>query len=290
MNFIDTISQIDQRLYHAHRAAMNCEDLMMHYYDRGYEIKIDTKSYDSASGLAAEDSPELVKLGPDKFCDRICREYLTLLYPEFGFVGEESFEESELKKEIFWCVDPICGSMGYKKKTGFFGTSVALVDRKRGPILGALNCPVPKIGGIASLEAGKTLYYGSKQNTNSGGLRVLISANRKNSEPFLEMLNLLNPSETGYQESIPTKSMNVLLGSYDLHFNLPRDFQGGSPKIWDLAASQVFYDVEGMYLTDFRGGRLDLTGKNGYRYSDGYIMAKDRKILDLCLEAFEKIK
>jgi len=290
MSLADTAYTTNILLYHALKAAENCSDIMLHYYHEDYAAQIDEAAYDAASGLSIEDSPELLKLLPDRLCDGIAREYLKALYPGYGYVGEESFDADEMSRDLFWCVDPICGSMGYKKKTGYFGTSVALIRRSSGPFIGVLNCPGLQIAGIASLPENAAYYAGNFKKYDTGGLRVVISSNRKNSEPFKEMISVLNPAVVDYQESVPTKSLGVLAGTYDLHFNLPADYQGGSPKIWDLAASQVFYSVEQKEFTDFDGNPFDLTGAGSHRYSNGYVMAKDRETRERCLDAFEKIK
>jgi len=290
MSIIEFSKKTDMRLYHAVKAAMNCEDIMLHYYEKDYDVKYDTDNYDTSSSLSIEESPELIKTAPDKYCDRISRTYLNLLYPDWGFVGEESFDEREMQNETFWCVDPICGTMGFKKKSGFFGTSVALIHKDSGPVLGVMNCPALGIGGAASLERHMTQYFGEPEQHDSEGLKVLVSANRKTSEPFRLMLKILNPAVVGYQESVPSKSLHILMKAYDLHFNLPAAYEGGAPKIWDLAASSVFYAINGMEMTDMDGKPLDLTGQHGWSYRNGYVMAKDKKTLDLCLEAFQKIR
>lgn len=280
----------DERLFHAYRAAKNCSDVMMHYYEKDYEVQYDRREYDAKSGLSLEAHPSTIKLQIDKYCDRISREYLTILYPEYGFVGEESFDPEEMKKEFFWCVDPICGSMGYKKKTGFFGTSVALIKKDEGPVLGVLNCPVLKLSGIASLEENDTFYSGKFKKYNTDGLKIAISANIKENQNFKKMLNILKPSVVDYMESVPSKSIQVLGGTYDLYFNLPDEYGGGRPRLWDFAASDVFFKVDGKVFTDFNGDPLDLSGSSGIRFGNGQIMAGDKKVLGKCLNAFEALK
>ena len=290
MDLAKKAAELDQHLYHAYKAAQNCSDVMMFYYDKDYEIEYDRKEYDAKSGLAVEAHPSVIKLQIDKYCDRIAREYLTILYPDYGFVGEESFDPKEMENEFFWCVDPICGSMGYKKKTGFFGTSVALIEKSKGPVIGALNCPFLKLSGIASAKDNKTFYSGDFKKYKTDGLKVVISANIKEHENFKKMLQILKPDVVDYMESVPSKSIQILGGTYDLYFNLPEEFGGGRPRLWDYAASDVFFRVEEKEFTDFDGKVLDLSGESGIRFGNGQIMAKDKKTLEKCLEAFEELK
>lgn len=294
MDLLNIARDVDERLYHACKAADNCADIMLYYYEKDYTVEYDESEnesgYNPGSGLSLKDSPGAIKLQVDRYCDRIAREYLSMLYPKYGFVGEESFDPDEMKHDYFWCVDPICGSMGYRKKTGFFGTSVALVRKNAGPLIGVLNCPGLRLSGMASTEHNRTWYSGDFKRFEADGLKVIISANRTTSKQFNEMLNILKPAVVGYEESVPTKSIQVLAGTYDLHFNLPLEYGGGAPKIWDLAASHVFYAVESMEYTDFDGAPLDLTGNAPHKYKNGYIMARNRQVLDRCLEAFQQLK
>lgn len=291
---------LDTRLYHAFRAAENCSDIMLHYYDKPYRISFKAPGVDSSAYRNIEDDPSAIKLPMDRFCDQICREYLNLLYPEFGFVGEESFDPEDLSefKDVFWCVDPICGSKGYFEKNDHFGTSVALIEKGKGVILGAMNCPRIGLKGIAHLSSGTTAYSGHVRRP-AKGLCVLISSNVRRSEKFniyQQIVRRLNADFVGYETSIPTKSLKVLTGVYDLHFSIPAHIVGGGgPKIWDLAASDCFFRAEKYRLTDFYGNRLDFSGEfknndtNGHRYKNGYIMARDNELWEKCINALKAV-
>ncbi|MFH1136452.1 MAG: inositol monophosphatase family protein [Pseudomonadota bacterium] len=282
-------ARADSRMYHALRTVDILADLMLHYYHRDYSVAYDETEHEPDLFSDIKDSPGAVKLAVDLSCDRLARAYLTGLYPDLGYVGEESFDPRELARDRFWAVDPICGSLGYYKKTGYFGTSVALVDGRVGPLLGALNCPWLKIAGLASREKGLAWLQGDFQPPPSPGLNVVVSANARGHPRMARMLELLGPGAVHFQESFPAKALGVLAGTYDLCFGFPKEGPGGGPKIWDLAASAAFSERRDFILTDFRGRPHDLTGRDGYKFRGGYIMAGSGKALELCLEAGERL-
>jgi fructose-1,6-bisphosphatase/inositol monophosphatase family enzyme len=283
----DELYSIDPRVYHARRAAENAADVMMQYYRGDYAVDWDETEHDPRAHRRLQDSPGAIKLEVDLRADRLVRAYLTELYPDLGFVSEESFDPAEMEKPVFWCVDPVCGSMGYYKGTGFFGCSAALVDRETGPVIGALNCPALGISGEAHRPAGRVFHRGTS-GRRAAGLSVAVSANMKDKPLMQAVLNELEPALVEYRESIPAKALPTAVGEYDLSFGLPQKLGGGAPKIWDFAAARVFFDVQGKILEDFNGRPHDLTGRSGHLLTEGYIMAADGDLAARCRKALEK--
>ena len=282
--------ETDSRLFHALRATEILSDIMLQHYDREYSVEYDESEHDVGLFTDIKDSPGAIKLAVDRYCDRAARAYLTGLFPDQGFVGEESFDPVEMTRDLFWVVDPICGSLGYYRKNGYFGTSVGLVDRRRGPVLGALNCPVLNIRGLAHREKNLIFLQGDFQDPPSTGLNLVVSSSAPNHPEMERMLELLRPGAVDYQGSFPAKALGVLAGTYDLCFGFPKISSGGGLKIWDLAASGAFF-AQGEYsLTDFQGHPCDLTGRTGHQFRNGYILSLSEEIHQLCLEAAGRIR
>ena len=137
-----------------HPGCGNLADIMLRHNDRGYEAGYDPAEYDPRAFSDIKDSPPAIKLALDRSCDRAAGACLAACDPDLQYVGEESWAPGPITTDFFWCVDPICGSMGYYKKTGFFGTSVALVHRVSGPGAAAMYCPPTRPGGVASRDRG----------------------------------------------------------------------------------------------------------------------------------------
>ena len=278
-------------MLHALRAAQILGDVMLHYFDRDYKVELDQNEIDPYSGLKAEEEPSAIKLEVDRLTNDLAKAYLTTLYPQLGFVGEESFaaDPAQMQKELFWCVDPICGSKGYRNKTPYFGTSIALVDKSRGPVLGALNCPALGIRGIGDARSGRNHFEGDFGPNPPAGLKVLVSKNREDNPRFHEALEALSPAVVDYRTGVPPKTLPVLAGAADLYFALPQDKGGGLLKIWDLAASAAIAKAIGALVSDAYGNPLDLSGQSGYIFNQGLILAKNQEVHQSCLEVLRQV-
>lgn len=262
------LMKADPRLSHALKTAELLEEIMLHYYHKEYYFEWDPREKDHAAAI---------KLEVDKKCDNLARSYLTSIYgtsDKWGFIGEESFEEGESAKEFYWCVDPICGSLGYKKKTGNFGTSVALVHKGKA-VLGVMNCPVHQWTGAAILEPGhRAAYFPKPRITKSSRIRVVASANKRANGNLQEILSRIGPADISYVESIPVKALGVLLGKYDLFYGIPVCLGGGKYNIWDIAALTAFAGVEKIFLSDSFGNPVKLDPK----YYNGIILTRDKAL------------
>lgn len=291
MPFEDPQAVPDIRLYHAWRAAELLADVMEHYFERDYEVTYDAAEHDPLSHLALEDDPGAIKLQVDRLCDRLAGAYLKSLYPDYGFVGEESFagDPSQIERDLFWCVDPICGSKGYRERTPFFGTSVALVERGRGPILGVMNTPALGMRALGDLDNGYLRLEGVYAPRDPHGLNLVISSNQKNNHIYRRALELLAPARVETMTGVPPKSLLVLGGAMDAYFMLPRSVRGGRLRIWDLAASQVLHQLRGTILSDVYGRPLDLSGAGGDLMPLGVIMARDQATHDAVAAALAQV-
>lgn len=290
----DFAKKCDERLYHAWRAAGILADLMLFYFDKDYEVEIDpSQAIDPGSypGMPLSEHPSAIKLAVDLMCNQMARDYLGKLYPDYGFVGEESFDKDpgQLEKELFWVVDPICGSKGYRNKTTSYGASVALVSREKGPILGVLSCPGMELSAMGDAEKGLYWLQGGFRGREPRGLNLAISGNQRKNPAFQRVIDELRPARVDYYTGVPPKTVQVIGGAYDLYFSLARDMGGNSIKIWDLAASWAIARAKGMAMRDARGNELDLSGKSGHLFGEGYVLARDQRVMDLVMAAIAKV-
>ncbi len=274
---MNRIALADPRAGHALRAAAILEDVMLHYYNRDYVVQWDDREKYAAAAI---------KLEVDKKCDDLARAYLTSLYgmdDTWGFLGEESFDPAQREREYYWCVDPICGSLGYRKKTDNFGTSIALIHRGK-PIIGVLNCPRFQWTGLACLEPAPAAAWSENADPPAGRRHLIVSANKRESESLRNIVDRLNPTKVTYAESVPVKSLGVIMGKFDLFYGLPSTLGGGRYNIWDIAATAAFAAVDPQcVLSDAWGEPISLSQESP-RFTQGIIMARNR---DLWREAVE---
>jgi hypothetical protein len=206
---MEQLCRHDSRLAHALEVARILEDVMSHFYERNYAVNWDKSESDEAASI---------KLEVDSKCDFMARYYLTTIYDDvarWGFVGEESFDNAERRKEFFWCVDPICGSISYRRKEKNFGTSIALFH-KGSPVLGVMNCPLYRWTGAVIVEPKPIAAYSPGRRTKKfGRFHLVVSANKRANENLQESVRRLSPTQVTYAESMPVKSMGILTSFTD---------------------------------------------------------------------------
>ena len=114
-----------------------CWEVIMHYYKT--KLDVTHKSPNNPVTKADYEANEKIK------------EILTLKYPDFGWLSEETKDSSErLKKEYVWIIDPIDGTKEFIEGIPNFSISIGLVQNGI-PILGVLYNP-----------ASEELFYAKK--------------------------------------------------------------------------------------------------------------------------------
>jgi len=222
---------------------------MMHFYDLAYatEEKADEPTPESA-----------IVTEIDGKIDNIVRNYFRQVWPDDQLLTEETeADECWYKARRIWVIDPIDGTMGYKKKTGSFGISIALVEEGR-PVVGVLYSPVPDLLGSAVTGRGAYLN-GTIVDINGAGTvsTILASSNSINRPPYqktLEAINIDNKFKILTMESVVAKALGILQNLGQICLNLPISGETKSaPKFWDIAAADIIIHEAGGRVSTFSG-------------------------------------
>lgn len=84
--------------------------------------------------------------GADRDAEALIRKAFSQAAPEFGFIGEESVEESSMTvREINWIVDPLDGTSNFLCGLPIWSVSIALCSLQGGdhlPLVGAICAPL----------------------------------------------------------------------------------------------------------------------------------------------------
>lgn len=98
----------------------------------------------------------------DMDSEEFLRSRLTKRFPSFGFYSEETAKESEaeLRKEFYWIVDPLDGTLQFSRNLPFFGVSVGLM-RQGSPIAGCIY--LPKFDELYHAQKGNGAFKGKKK-------------------------------------------------------------------------------------------------------------------------------
>jgi 3'(2'), 5'-bisphosphate nucleotidase len=117
-------------LEHAYQAALKASEEILSIYQTNFTFE----NKEDASPVTIADQK----------ADAIIRQYLKPLYPDFGFLTEESSDDfSRLNKAYVWLVDPIDGTKDFIAKNDEFTINIALVHRQQ-VLVGLIHIPAKK--------------------------------------------------------------------------------------------------------------------------------------------------
>ena len=223
--------------------------VMLHYYDLDYRV----------FKKEGEDRPEgAILTEVDGKIDGIVRNYFTKIWPEDQLLTEETApEEDWYKARRIWMVDPIDGTMGYRKKTGSFGISIALIEDGR-PILGVLYAPVKDL--LAWAVKGEGAHLNGIQvdlNQENSFSTILCSSNAIDRPYYRKALARIDPGQNLHiltAESAVVKALLLLRRKGQVYPILPISEENRSgPKFWDIAAADIILHEAGAMVTTFFG-------------------------------------
>jgi histidinol-phosphatase len=98
----------------AREAAAAAAGIITHYWRRGVEVE-----------LKADATPVTVA---DREAEQAIRRVLQAALPQAAIYGEEFGLQGE-RDALLWLVDPLDGTKSFVRRTPFFSTQIALLDR-----------------------------------------------------------------------------------------------------------------------------------------------------------------
>jgi fructose-1,6-bisphosphatase/inositol monophosphatase family enzyme len=223
--------------------------VMQQYYDLDYQVSMKAGESAPAAAIFTE---------VDGKIDRFVQDYYKQNWRDDQLFTEETDPDDDwYKHSRIWIVDPIDGTMGYKKKTGSYGISVALIQEGR-PVVGVIYAPARNL--IAWAVADEGTYLNGKKvdlSTKSSINTILCSSNSIDSFPYQKALNTINPNnefEIIATESVVVKALLILNSEGEIYPILPRTDENKSvPNFWDIAAADLLIHEAGGIVTDFSG-------------------------------------
>ncbi|MEM9722873.1 MAG: inositol monophosphatase family protein [Bacteroidota bacterium] len=209
----------------------------------------------------------------DKECESVILAHLLPTCKEFDFalLSEEREDDgSRFKKDFFWCIDPMDGTLSFINKRPGFSVSIALVAQDGTPYLGVVYDPSRDI--LYHAIKGYGVYKnGNPWEINPGNEHLTYVTDRKLEDTprveeinhFLqvqvEKLGLKGVKEMDGAGSV-LNAIRVLENGPACMLKFPKQEKGGG-SIWDYAATACIYQELGLPATSFGGGKLDLNGK-----------------------------
>lgn len=182
----------------------------------------------------------------DLEANRILKEALTRAFPDYGWLSEETRDDSDrLKKRWVWIVDPIDGTKEFVSGIPEFAISVALVQDGL-PILAAVFNPATDELFTAAHGAGAWLNGERIRAKRQIGKRLVILASRTefdhgHFQPFEALVEVRPVGSVAYKLAL------TAAGRADGTFSLE------SKNEWDISAGVLLVKESGGKITDNQG-------------------------------------
>jgi myo-inositol-1(or 4)-monophosphatase len=195
----------------------------------------------------------------DERAERLIREILLGAFPNYGMLAEEGGRLPG-GEDARWIVDPLDGTTNYAHGLPIFCVSIAL-EKSGEVVLGVVHDPMREETYVAERSGGATL---NGEPIKVSGTDELIGALLVTGFPYNRHLAPAALELFG-QFTMLTQSMRRLgSAALDLCYVASGRLDGyyeGSVHAWDVAAGALMVEEAGGKVTDYRGGVLDLEGR-----------------------------
>jgi fructose-1,6-bisphosphatase/inositol monophosphatase family enzyme len=244
------------------QAAEEAGQLIKKYTKKKYKILSKT-SATSAVSQALTEVDLLSEKAIVKHLKPMCEKY------DIGLLTEEQEDDgSRFKKDYFWCVDPLDGTLCFIEGRPGFAVSIALVAKDGTPIVGVVYHP-----------NSETLYHAVK---GEGAF--------KNHDVWELELNDEASAER-IQEGGSVMNGIWVIEKAPAYFFKPVKSEDGGGCLWDYAATACIYNELGAWMSTMGGEPVDLNAKKSLHMNKkGIILASDKYTAKKVLNKAAKLK
>lgn len=251
-------------------------------------------------------------------CEKIILDLLnpTLAKFDLALLSEESTDDlSRFKKDYFWCIDPLDGTLPFIEFRPGFSVSIALVSKEGKSQIGVVYDPLTKT--LYSAVKGQGVFKNDKEwkkitdkealdidspNKHSETSKILTIITepglikRKELKIIKDRLNLFTKTQ-GWNGiklleggGAVFNACQVIEKPPAVYFKLPKPTEGGG-SLWDFAATCAIFEELDVSVSDVFGKALLLNNEGStFMNHYGVIYASQQKILievvKICAQLF----
>ncbi len=195
----------------------------------------------------------------DEEAERVIREELLRCFPSYGMLAEEGGELAG-EEDVRWIVDPLDGTTNYAHGLPIFCVSIAL-ERAGEVVLGVVHDPIREETYVAERSRSATL---NGEPTRVSDTEELIQALIATGFPY-DRPKMPGALELFGRFAAITRGMRRLGSTaLDLCYVAAGRLDGYYERgiwAWDIAAGALILEEAGGKVTNYRGGMLDLEGR-----------------------------
>ena len=217
----------------------------------------------------------------------------TIQQYDLGLLTEEATDnQSRLEKSYFWCIDPLDGTLPFTEKRTGYAVSIALITNTGNPVIGVVYVPdlaacytSIKEGGVwlndkpfvrEKAVVNDTIHVYSDRSLRAEAYADLV-INR-----LIEWAANRKTAQVQYHSGFGSvrNALGVMTSDTGCLFKFPKTSQGGG-SIWDYAATRMFFEELGLYVSAAQGKRLDLNNpKTTFMNETGVLYATHADLSD----------
>lgn len=212
---------------------------------------------------------------------------------DLALLTEESIDDSSrLKKDYFWCIDPLDGTLPFIEKKNGYAVSIALVARNGIPVIGVVFDPLADK--LYHAIKAKGCYINSKpfslkpQTTNTPQkLTFAFDRSFVKKTYFNDLVESLKTEYPANKIHIIKHAGAVMNACWVLenspagYFKFPKKEKGGG-SLWDYAATACLFAEAGAISTDIHGNEIELNRETStFLNHRGIIYATDVKLHEI---------
>ncbi len=252
----------EKELNEAIKIGLEAREKILEIYHKHFDVEI--KEDNSPVTLA------------DKTADKMIREHLKKVFPNYAFLTEESEDNLDrLSNDYVWIVDPVDGTKNFVAKDGGFTTNIAL-SYKHEIVVGVVIIPVTGEVYYAVKNEGTFYFFNNEKvkihvNDKLDDLTCLTSVfhtNDKEADLIKKHSDVIKHVH-GIGSSI--KACQIAHGKAELSYRM-----SANTKEWDTAAIQIIVKEAGGVFVQPDGSELTYNRKDVYN-RNGYIIANRKE-------------
>lgn len=262
-------------------------------------VAVNTK--DGGTSLAAQVVTEVDHLSQDIIL-QILRPTCEMF--DLALLSEESPDDRErLRKDFFWSIDPLDGTLPFIESVPGYSVSIALVSRYGIPLIGVVYDPLTQTlyRAIKGQGAWRNEQALKPVATDSQMEQTLTFITDKSfaqdplyQSTLAELDNIANDLDYAgatlrLQGGAAMNACQVLTNPPACYFKFPKPLVGGG-SVWDYAATACLFQETGAPATDIHGNPLVLN-PDGPTFMNhcGVLYCSDQAIAEQMIQLYQKL-
>lgn len=268
----------------AKKAAINAGEYIQSQIGEQYT----KKHKDAGSSLASQ-----VVTAVDLQAQQLIMDLLKPSIEEFelGLLTEEAADDqSRLKQDYFWCIDPMDGTLAFSEGRTGYAVSIALLTKSGDPLIGVVYIPdsndcYTAIKGKGVLLNGYTYILPSHKPDQK--MHVYLDDSQRTASNFQTISNQLKKwadsqygvnTEYHIGNGAVCNAISVMHSGLACYFKFTKVAEGGG-SIWDFAATRLFFEELGLYVSNALGQHLHLNDSNStFMNQQGVLYVTDQEL------------